>query len=192
MEDLERAIELYSTALEVRPVGHKGRDATLNELAYCLGERIDLVGSMEDHEKAIDLNSAAIELRPEGHRDRHESLNDLAACLCRRYNKLGSFEDLKRATELCSAAVEHRQGPVGHQRNSSESIIYLTDSLRNRYGWSKEDPEKATAFNSAVMELCPEGHPRRDAVRSILAFALRNRSECHHEIQTTKYSNAPF
>ena len=86
MADLDEAITLGQSALELRPPGHSGRAMTLFNLGYYLKNKFYEDGTEE------------------GHGDRSDSLHHLALCLGDRYDEGGPIADLEEAITLSRAA----------------------------------------------------------------------------------------
>ncbi|KIM56890.1 hypothetical protein SCLCIDRAFT_88649, partial [Scleroderma citrinum Foug A] len=65
--DLDEAISLHQSALDLRPTGHSDRSDSLHSLALCFSDRYDKQGAIADLEEAITLGRAALALRSPGH-----------------------------------------------------------------------------------------------------------------------------
>ena len=110
--DLEKAISLNQSALNLRPSGHQNRSDSLHSLALCFSHRYDKQASMVDLEEAITLGRAAPELCSPSHYDRASTLYNLAYDLWRRFLKLGANVDLEEEILLHRSALDLR--PVGY------------------------------------------------------------------------------
>ena len=99
MSDLDEAIILNRSALELHPLGHSGHATTLGNLAYCLKERFDKLGTLADLDEAIALHQVALD-HPACHSERTTSLNKLVDCLSSRFEKEGKMADLDELVSL--------------------------------------------------------------------------------------------
>ena len=85
MEDLEEAISLHRSALQLRSEDHPLRPESLGNLATSLSLRFEFCGKLEDLEESITLERSSLELRPNGHPKRSLTLGNLAGSLWLRF-----------------------------------------------------------------------------------------------------------
>ena len=128
--DMDEAIALYRSALDLFPANHPYRPNSLSDLALCLHERYRKYDTIADLEEAIMFDRAALKLRPFGHRDHGKSLSNLAIHLTDRFLKNGSDADIDEAILLHRSALDLR--PYGHPRRLN-SIRWLSFALWKRY-----------------------------------------------------------
>ncbi|KAG1731870.1 uncharacterized protein EDB91DRAFT_1108325 [Suillus paluster] len=87
MSDLDQAIEALRAVLQLRPPGHSGRIAALNDLAIKLHERSQQRSVLSDLDEAIGLHRSVPLLRRPGHPERIPTLNDLAILIHESFQK---------------------------------------------------------------------------------------------------------
>jgi hypothetical protein len=95
-DDLNEAISLHEEALRLRPVGHKYRNFSLDNLGGALRSRFNQGGDVNDI-RSISLRREALMLCPPGNPSRDTTLNNLALALKTRYENLDASEDLDEA-----------------------------------------------------------------------------------------------
>ncbi|KAI6040826.1 hypothetical protein EDC04DRAFT_2602066 [Pisolithus marmoratus] len=174
--ELDEAITLYRSALELRPHGENVSDRirSLHHLALCLSYRYIARGLVEDLEEAITLGRAALKLCTSRQLDRATSYHNLACDLRRRFANKAETRDLEESIELHRSALELR--PLGHPRRCS-SLHQLALCLSDRYDRRKEvtDLEEAVMHGREALKLSLLDHPDRGVSLFILAHALRKR-----------------
>ena len=79
ISDLEEALVVARSALELCPQGHRHRTLILGDIAYYLHTRFHQLGTLSDLEEALALGRNTLELRPQGHPHRSLSLGNLAS-----------------------------------------------------------------------------------------------------------------
>ena len=112
MNELEKCIRFYTEALDLFPVGHPDRAASLHSLAWALQCRYDRPHSLDDLEKCIRPYTEALELHSAGHPESVSALHNLAWALRRRYVRFRSLSDLEASIQLYTEASELR--PADH------------------------------------------------------------------------------
>ncbi|KAG8221724.1 TPR-like protein [Butyriboletus roseoflavus] len=174
MGDLNEAIVLNRSALQLCPPGHPSRYKPSNTLAALLGTRYNQLKAMEDLNEAIALHQDVLVLCPLRHRDRPWCLNILASLLCSRYQRLGGMEDLTKAIVLGRDALELCS--PGHL-TQLKILINLAVNLSERYEQLgvTEDLNEAIILNQNALVLCPPGHSSRPKLLNNLAIDLRDR-----------------
>ncbi|OAX38220.1 hypothetical protein K503DRAFT_850105 [Rhizopogon vinicolor AM-OR11-026] len=195
--DLDDAIKLHRTALELRAPGHCDRPSSLNNLAASLTVGFMQLGILSNLDESIELyraalvlcppghnlaNSlqrrfeqrAALVLRPSGHSDRSTSLNSLANMLTMRFRHLGILSALDEAIELHRAALA--LCPDGHS-NQPMCLNSLSISLQSRFKKLdiQSDLDESIELLRASLALCPPGHFHRVLSLDCLAQSLRDR-----------------
>ena len=150
--DLEEAISLNQSTLNLCPEGHPYRSDSLHSLALCFSNRYDKQGSIADLEEAITLGRAALELRSPSHCHRAATLYSLAEDLRRRFMAQGANADLDEAISLHRSALDLR--PVGHPCRLS-SLDQLVSCLGLRFTKSEAlaDLDKCIMLRRAALEL---------------------------------------
>ena len=170
--DLEEAILLHQSALDLRPLGHPDRSDSLHHLALCFSRRYDKQGIIADLEESITLNRAALELHSLGHSWRAPTLNNLANAMRRKFLKFGANGDLDVAISLHRSALDIR--PAGHS-NWLNSLSNLALCLSDRYEkqGTIADLEESITLSRAALELCPPGNSGRAWILNNLGYVLR-------------------
>ena len=176
-DDLDEAISLHRSALDLRPVGHLDRQSSLRELAICHWKRYTAQkqGAVSDLDEVITLNRATLELCPPNHSGRVNALHTLGYYLKIRSVKLNDNNDLDEAITLHQLALDLR--PEGHPDRYT-SLHELGVCLWKRYCSDQSrisDLEEAFILNQAALELRPPGHPGRGTALYIVADNLKAR-----------------
>jgi len=169
--DMDEAITLYRSALDLFPANHPYRPNSLSDLALCLHERYKKYDTIADLEEAIMFDRAALKLRPPGHCYHGKSLSNLAVHLTDRFLKNGSDADIDEAISLHRSALDLR--PDGHPRRLN-SIRWLSFALWKRYNKraTMVDLEEARAM---LLELHHPGSPFHTDSLYYLAEYLKDR-----------------
>ncbi|KIM56891.1 hypothetical protein SCLCIDRAFT_197886 [Scleroderma citrinum Foug A] len=172
--DLDEAISLHRSALDVRPAGHSDRSDSLYSLALCFNDRYNKQGTIADLEEAITFGRAALELHSSGHSHRALTLFNLAISLRDRFLKLDTDCDLDEAILLHQSVLDLR--PVGHSdRSSSLHSLALCFSDRYNEHHTITDLEEAITLGRVALELHSPGHSCRVFTLDNLAIYLRER-----------------
>ncbi|KAG8705465.1 hypothetical protein FRC11_009017, partial [Ceratobasidium sp. 423] len=174
LNDLEKAVEYGSRALELTPDGHSDRPPRLGDLGAFYGERFKRLGELEDIKKAIEHSSRAIALTPDDHPDLSHWYDSLGVCYGHRFQRLGELDDLEKAIELFSRALALI--PNGHPdlsyRHASLGAAY-NDRFR-RLG-ELDDLERSSEHFSRALALTPDGHPDLSHRHADLGLAHNDR-----------------
>ncbi|KAG6328173.1 hypothetical protein ID866_10916 [Astraeus odoratus] len=105
---LEEVISLHRRVLELNPVDHPDRLASLNNLAHCIQSRYRSLGTLGDPDEAISLNQQALDLRSIGHPYRSSSMTSLSA-IHEYFSKLLTLLSHKmRSIQITTALLLHR------------------------------------------------------------------------------------
>ncbi|KIM70580.1 hypothetical protein SCLCIDRAFT_1206709 [Scleroderma citrinum Foug A] len=172
--DLQEAISLHRSVLDLRLPGHPNRSDSLYSLAHCLSYRYNEQGTIADLQEAITLGQAALELRSPGHSCRDSALYNLASDLSDRFLKQDTDCDLDEAISLHRSALDLR--PAGHSdRSDSLHSLALCFSYRYDKQSTIADLQEAITLSRAALELRPPGHPRRVMTLYNIASYLRDR-----------------
>ena len=194
--DLDEAIAVHRSALDLCPIGHPHsrpslfqlawrlgarhhnqdtlRRPSLFQLAWCLGERHRNQGTLPDLEEAITLGRDALALCPEGHLNRFDSLHFLALCFSERYSKLDSVADLEEAITLGRAALKLRPK---NNFDHAATLHNLGLDLRRRFlkFAITADIDEAISLHQSALGLRPEGHSNRSDSLYSLALCFSDR-----------------
>ncbi|KAG1734893.1 CHAT domain-containing protein [Suillus paluster] len=171
LSDLNKAIELYQTALMICPPDHSEvRYSSLKNLAVSLRDRFEQQGVLSDLDEAIKHSRAALALCPH----RFTSFNTLAGCLVGKFGQWGVLSDLDEAIEHYRAALA--LCPLGHPHRS-EFLNNLASSLiyRFRQQGVLSDLSEAIELFRAALVLHPPGHLHRSISLNNLASSLQCR-----------------
>ncbi|KAL2827513.1 CHAT domain-containing protein [Aspergillus cavernicola] len=97
--DLDHAIQLFESAIEIIPVGHENRITALNSLVQLLHQRSERTGGGEDLGRASKVALMNTEETPQGHPDRAICLFTLGSTLLSQYWKTGDPDAVDRSVE---------------------------------------------------------------------------------------------
>ncbi|KAG8757257.1 hypothetical protein FRC11_004682, partial [Ceratobasidium sp. 423] len=158
IDDVEKALEHLSRALELTPNGHPDLSHRYANLGVSYGDRFHHRGNIDDVEKALEHHSRALELTPNGHPDLSHRHANLGASYTDRFHHRGNIDDVEKALEHLSRALELT--PNGHphlsRRHANLGVSY---SYRFRHRGNIDDVEKALEHHSRALELTPDTHP---------------------------------
>ncbi|KAH8111460.1 CHAT domain-containing protein [Phellopilus nigrolimitatus] len=107
MDNPEELIANFRDALDLCPVGHPHRSASLICLGNGVGTRFRQTGRTEDLEESISLCRDALDLLPPGHPDRSASLNNLGSGVFVRFQQTGQTKDLEESLHLFEEGASH-------------------------------------------------------------------------------------
>jgi tetratricopeptide (TPR) repeat protein len=182
MEDIDRAINVASKAVENTPLNHPDRASQLCNLATWLSRRFERTGEMEDIERAIDVASKAVEITPSDHPDRARWLNNLGNKFGRLFERTGEIEDVDRAIDATSKAVQITP-PDDPDRARYMSNLGSWFGVRFERIGNVEDIDQAIDIASKAVENTPLNHPERAGRLSNLGNRLGRRFERTGEIE---------
>ncbi|KIM50566.1 hypothetical protein SCLCIDRAFT_87644, partial [Scleroderma citrinum Foug A] len=94
--DLDEAISLYRSALDLRPLGHSHRLESLNMLANCLSSRFGKLDAVADLDELISHRQAILDLHPQGHLDHSECVDKLFLLVQKRIQRHNMAADLDK------------------------------------------------------------------------------------------------
>ncbi|KAK0717749.1 hypothetical protein B0T26DRAFT_303312 [Lasiosphaeria miniovina] len=77
IDDLNRAVDVTSTAVDATSQDHPNRVTIFNNLGIWLDTRFRRTGSIDDLNRAVDITSIAVDATPQDHSDRASLLNNL-------------------------------------------------------------------------------------------------------------------
>ncbi|KAG2115626.1 CHAT domain-containing protein [Suillus clintonianus] len=174
MADLHRAIENHTLALELHPLGHQCRPATLAALASCLDVRFEQQGELADLKTALNCYNDALTLCPENHRRRPVILNNIAAALEMYFRQYNDLNDLNRCIAYYREALDlypttHVDRPV--------TLTGLACALLSRFELlgNEFDIDQALLHCTVALDARSLGHPARPASLLTMAKILRSR-----------------
>ena len=175
--DLDEAISLHRSALDLRPVGQLNRESSLHQLAKCHWLRYTKQDEkvISDLDEVVSLNQAALQLCPPGHSGRANALHNLGYYLKIRFVQLKDNNDLDEAIALHRLALDLR--PEANQERYT-SLHELAVCLWKRYYVDQSrisDLEEALVLNRAALELAPPGHSGHAIALYVVADNLKAR-----------------
>jgi len=176
MEDLNRAVELASMAVEPTPQDHRDRAGRVNNLGNMLGMRFQRTGSIEDLNRAIEVAVMAMEATHQDHPDRAAILNNLGSWLGRRFERTGSMDDLNYAVEVVGMGVEATPQDHPDRAHRSSNFGNWLGRRFERTG-SVDDLNRAVEVTGMAVEAIPQDHPNRVILLSSLGAWLGKRFE---------------
>ncbi|KAG1745287.1 hypothetical protein EDB19DRAFT_1906404 [Suillus lakei] len=155
--DLDDAISIHEEALRLRPVGHKSRHYSLDNLGLALFTRFD---QRDDINGAISLNREALTLCPPGNLHCVITLNNLALALKTRCDKLDVNEDVNGAIDLYrdSLQLEQRGHPNRHKTLCNLSLALCSCFTQTQ---KNVDVKEAIQLCQESLAILPSLHPSR-------------------------------
>ena len=81
IDDLNRAVDVTSMAVDATPQDHPDRAVILSNLGSHLSRRFERTGSIDDLNRAVDVASMAVDATPQDHPDRASMLSKLGSHL---------------------------------------------------------------------------------------------------------------
>ncbi|CAE6488587.1 unnamed protein product [Rhizoctonia solani] len=157
-DNIEKAIECFSRALELTPDGHPRLSDLHANLGASYGSRYRRFGEISDLHKTIESASRALAIAPSGHPDLPNRHGNLGTTYTDRYRRLGEIADLEKSIEHRSRALTLT--PEGHpdlpRRHAGLSVSY-SDRYR-RFG-ELADLERVIECHSRAIALTPDGDP---------------------------------
>ncbi|KAF8686099.1 TPR-like protein [Rhizoctonia solani] len=157
-DNIEKAIECFSRALELTPDGHPRLSDLHANLGASYGSRYRRFGEISDLHKTIESASRALAITPSGHPDLPNRHGNLGTTYTDRYRRLGEIADLEKSIEHRSRALTLT--PEGHpdlpRRHAGLSVSY-SDRYR-RFG-ELADLERVIECHSRAIALTPDGDP---------------------------------
>ncbi|CAE7138490.1 unnamed protein product [Rhizoctonia solani] len=159
LDDLNKAIEYLSDAVQLIHAGHSDIPRRLVNVGMSYTDRYRYFGEVKDLELAIDYYSRAVILTPDGHPDMLGWLDHIGIAYADRFECLGELEDLLKSIDHCSRALastseDHPDMPC----RLANMGICLTDRYL-RFG-NLEDLEKTIEYRTRSLSLTPSGHPK--------------------------------
>ncbi|KAG8705134.1 hypothetical protein FRC11_009289, partial [Ceratobasidium sp. 423] len=177
IDDLEKALEHFSRALELTPDGHPDLSLRHANLGVSYSDRFQHRGNIDDLGKALGHFSRGLELTPDGHPHLSDRHANLGVSYSDRFRHRGNIDDLEKALEHHSRALELT--PDGHPylsvRHANLGASYR-DRFRHR--GNINDLEKALEHFSRALELTPDGHPSLSRRHASLGVSYGDRF--HH------------
>jgi tetratricopeptide (TPR) repeat protein len=176
LRDLNEVIELYREVVNLRPLPHPDRGASLKNLMTALQKRFKRTGDLKDNDEAIELRREALGLCAPSHPDRISSLDKLANALRKRFQQCGDSKDIQEVIALRRESLT-LCSPL--HRNHGASLNSLATAIRIRFEelGDPKDIEEPIELCRASLFFHPSAHPGRGASLNNLAAALQHRFE---------------
>ncbi|CVL13447.1 uncharacterized protein FPRN_08573 [Fusarium proliferatum] len=152
MDDLNRAIEVESTAGEAIPAGNPFKASHWDALGVWLDRRFDRTSSMDDLNRAIEVAEMAVEATTLSHMDRASYLNNLRCYLDKRFERTGSLDYLTRSLSCFKEGWDCPGTPTSIR-------IRLALSAAETYT-SQSNWEESSQLLEKAVELLPAVSPR--------------------------------
>lgn len=172
--DLEEAISLSQTALNLCPPGHANWPDILSEHAVCLLWRFRSGHKLADADEAISHFQTLLDLRPSGHPKRHVTLSDLAFAFYDRFLSQRQIADLEKALSFSEQALN--LFPRRHPDRATSLVSFaLCLQLRSELLRTPGDLEVSIFHFRDALTLRPGGHPQRSITLNNLANALASK-----------------
>ncbi|KDN46877.1 hypothetical protein RSAG8_03954, partial [Rhizoctonia solani AG-8 WAC10335] len=149
VNDIDRAIEYGTYALDLIPDGHPDLPLRLSGLGISCFLRFQRLGELDDIQKSIQYETRALDLTPEGHPDMPSRLAS---------QRLGELDDIEKSIQYHTRALDLT--PEGHPDMPSR-LASLGSSYYNRFQHLGEldDIQKSIQYNTRALDLTPQGHP---------------------------------
>ncbi|QRW18547.1 CHAT domain protein [Rhizoctonia solani] len=174
LEDLEKAIEYGTRAIDLIPDGHPN----LAYLLTCLGAShkslYERLGELGDLRKSIEYKSRAIKATSDNDPGLSGQLTGLGECYGLRFERLGELSDLENAIDCEHRAVtltpyEH------HDLLGRINNLGVSYSQRFKHLGELGDLYDAIECQHYVVALTPDGHPQLSRRLSNLAASYSHR-----------------
>ncbi|KAG0704053.1 CHAT domain-containing protein [Suillus ampliporus] len=174
MADLHHAIENHALALELHPLGHQRRPATMEALAICLDVRFETQGEPADLRTALNYYNDALLLCLEDHPRRPVILNKIASVLEMYFRQYSDLNELNRCIAYYREALELY--PATHIDRPT-TLNSLACALLSRFELLGDefDLDQALLHCAIALDARPLGHPTRPASLLTMARILRSR-----------------
>ncbi|KAI2621937.1 CHAT domain-containing protein [Hypomontagnella submonticulosa] len=160
MDDLDRAIEVTNTAVDLVPRGHPNENQCLSNLGAVLLARFKRLGSMEDLNRAIDTMETLVNNAPAPHPFRYMYLNNLGSAVGMRFHREGSMVDLDRAIDVSKKALGSIPKSHSDRANVLNTLGDLIGQRFKRTGLT-DDLNRAIDTLSEAVDTTPKDHPFR-------------------------------
>jgi len=160
MDDLNRAVDAATMAVDATPQDHPDRAGRLNNLGNLLGTRFERTGSMDDLNRAVDAATMAVDATPQDHPDRAVCLNNLGTWLGRRFERTGSMDDLNRAVDAATMAVDATPQDHPDRAGRLNNLGNLLGRRFERTG-SMDDLNRAVDTTTIAIDATLQDHPDR-------------------------------
>ncbi|KAF8996178.1 TPR-like protein [Cyathus striatus] len=184
MKDLERALELHATAVEMKQDGHPDLPVLLGGFKESIMVKFSRSGDIADVDEAISVIERSIALTPEGDSSMSTRLNNLGNALLARAQLSTELEDIVAAISMHEKAIELEK---------DESFIpgYLNNlgsSFQRRFDCIGElkDIEQAIAVRQRSIHLVKDNHNHVPIWLSNLGYSLSCRYKITGEEQDIK------
>ena len=167
-EDIDRAIDLASEALDVHP----DRTAALENLTNKLRKRSRCTESVADLDRAIQLLSQ--ELAPYSeHSDRSKLFDELAICYSERSTRTKSIDDSSSAINLGNEALKASSDTLTQATRLAKLANYFFVHFRRTN--SLDDLNRGVELQTEALDLTPSSSKMRSARTYVLSYRLMQR-----------------
>ncbi|KAH8898073.1 TPR-like protein [Thozetella sp. PMI_491] len=176
VDELNRAVEVTSMALDATPQNHPDRASILSNLGTLLSKRFEWTGLIDDINQAIEVANMAVDDIPQDHHDRASILSNLGTLLSKRFKWTGSEDDLNRAIDVTNIAVNAT--PQNHPDR-----VGILSNLGNLLGrrfertGSMHDMNQAIEVANIAVDATPQDHLNRASILSNLGTLLAKQFE---------------
>ncbi|MBK8985332.1 MAG: CHAT domain-containing protein [Chloroflexi bacterium] len=172
--DLNRALELWQTAVQRTPPDSPDLPSRLNNLGVGLSDRYDRTGQLADLEEAIGVWETAVRRTHPDAFDLPMYLGNLGGGLRARYAHTGQLVDLEEAISVYQTAVQ-RTPP-----DSPDLPMYLNNlgnGLSDRYAHTGQltDLEEAIRISQMAVQRTLPDSPNLPALLNNLGIGLSDR-----------------
>ena len=170
--DLNRAIEIEQSRLDLCPMDHPEHVEALAELALSLSRHYEIQQNREDLDRVVEMQQRWLDLCPLGHSDHTRALSALASSLWNSY-LAGEVAGLDKAIEMQEKMLE--LCPAGYLYHDT-ALNNLAQSIGARYEalGNLTDLVRAIDLQEKHLELCPVNHQDHGLALWTLAVSLKN------------------
>lgn len=179
LEDINRAVEYQTLAVQLAPEGHAEMPHWLGALGRSYCSRFARVRKLEDIDRAIECHNKALELAPAGDIDIPRRYNNLSNSYSVRFELLGGITDLHRAIKCSHQAVV--LAPNEHAAKS-KWLCNFSQVLRLRFKHFNEPEDILNSIEVATqaLQLLPQDDGFIPGIQYILGgsyLSFYNRSK---------------
>lgn len=174
VEDLNRAIDLWTEAVRDTPPDSPKRLRYLHNLSLGLHTRYRRAGRLEDLEQEVSICQHMVQMTPLDSPERAGYLNNLSRGLRDRYARTGQLRHLEELLQASQHTVE-TTSPDSPDRPAS--LTNLGTALLDRYHriGRIDDLEQALIIYTQVLQVTPAASRHRLGYLSNLGLAYSNR-----------------
>ncbi|KAK7451177.1 hypothetical protein VKT23_012509 [Stygiomarasmius scandens] len=174
--DIEKAISLKQSVVDVTSDGHAEKGLRLMELGIVFTSKFDLCGELNDIGNAISLLQQAVDLTSNDDPNKPYMLSSLGSAFQSRCEHQGEPNDAKQAIILLEKAVSltHDNDP-----NKASRLKSLGSAFELQFDCNGEisNIDNAIVILQKAADLTPDGHPYKASCLNNVGSAFQSRFE---------------